>query len=246
MEVWQKVIKLDTVNSTNKHLAKLLKELKYPEGTLVSSLFQSEGKGQGSNSWESEKGLNILCSLVLYPDFLSIEKNFFLSKIVSLGIARYVQTKINHVKIKWPNDIYYQNKKLSGILIENTIKGSNINRCIVGIGFNLNQNIFLSNAPNPVSLNQISQTVYSVDQEIIILRDNIRIFYDKLRAGKFDEINQEYLKCLYWFDEFRSFKSDTEAFTAKITGISEIGHLQVLTENQEKKEFDFKEIEFVV
>ncbi len=88
------------------------------------------------------KGKNLILSLVLYPDFLPLEKNFLLSKTISLGIVNYLHAKTNHIKIKWPNDIYFQDKKIAGILIENSIKGSNINRSIIGIGLNLNQKDF--------------------------------------------------------------------------------------------------------
>ncbi|MFC2096308.1 biotin--[acetyl-CoA-carboxylase] ligase [Bacteroidota bacterium] len=246
MEGWQKIIKLNSVDSTNDHFANLIKESTFAEGSILSSLHQEAGKGHGSNTWESEKGKNVLLSMVLYPNFLPIDKNFLISKIVSLGIANYLLAKTNFVKIKWPNDIYYQNNKLAGILIENTIKGSNINQSIVGIGLNLNQIAFVSEAPNPLSLQQITGRTYSIDQEIIKLRNNIRFFYDKLRAGKYDEINKDYLKCLYRFNELHTFSSSNKNFKAKITGISEYGHLQVTTESQEPKEFDFKEIEFII
>jgi len=246
MEGWQKIIKINSLDSTNNYFANLLKESKFTEGSIISSLYQETGKGHGTNIWESEKGKNILLSMVLYPDFLPIEKNFLISKVVSLGIANYVLAKTNFVKIKWPNDIYYQDKKLAGILIENAIKGSSINQSIIGIGLNLNQIRFLSDAPNPLSLQQITGKTYSVDQEIIKLRNNIRFFYDKLKAGKYAEINKEYLKCLYRFKELHTFKSNKETFKATITGVNNFGHLQLTTEDKKQKEFEFKEIEFVI
>jgi BirA family biotin operon repressor/biotin-[acetyl-CoA-carboxylase] ligase len=184
--------------------------------------------------------------MVLYPHFLPIDKNFLLSKAVSLGIANYVLAKSNYIKIKWPNDIYVKDKKIAGILIENTIQGEKLGKSIVGIGLNINQTSFTSDAPNPVSLKQITNKTYSVDQEIIRLRNNIRFFYEKLKAGKFDEINSEYLKYLYRYNEIHTFKKDDELFTAKITGISDFGYLQLLTEQSKKLAFDFKEVEFVI
>ncbi len=246
MDSWQKIIMLNNVDSTNLVLAKHLKSNLEPEGTIICTLYQNAGKGNGDNSWESEKGMNILLSMVLNPTFLPIEKNFLISKAVSLGIANYVMAKISSVKIKWPNDIYYQDKKLAGILIENSIKGSNIYQSIVGIGLNLNQLRFLSDAPNPVSIKQITGKTYSINQEIVKLRSNIRFFYNKLKAGKYQEIDNEYLKCLYRYNEQHTFKKDQETFKAKITGINSFGHLQLTTENQELKEFGFKEVEFII
>jgi BirA family transcriptional regulator, biotin operon repressor / biotin---[acetyl-CoA-carboxylase] ligase len=246
MDPWQRILKLDSVESTNDYVSGILKETKPEEGSVYSSLFQSAGKGIGQNKWESEKGKNLLFSLVLYPSFLPVENQFLISKTVSLGIANYIQAKTNNIKIKWPNDIYYKEKKIAGILIENSIKGSNLNSSIIGIGFNLNQAEFKSDTPNPVSLNQITKKTYSIDQELVKIRTNIRFFYDKLKAGKFEEINQEYLKCLYRFNEIHDFKTGEEIFKARITGINKYGHLQLTTENNEIREYGFKETEFVI
>jgi len=173
MESWQKIIALDKVESTNSYFSDLLKKSKSPEGSIVSALYQSHGKGQGSNSWESEQGKNLLISLVLYPNDLPLDKHFLLSKAISLGLVDYMSAKTNHIKIKWPNDIYFKNKKLAGILIENVIKGNAITQSIVGIGLNLNQIVFTSDAPNPVSLKQITGKNYLIEQEIVKLRSSI-------------------------------------------------------------------------
>ncbi|MDA3953578.1 MAG: biotin--[acetyl-CoA-carboxylase] ligase [Bacteroidales bacterium] len=245
MKSWEKIVNLDMVDSTNNYFSKTLKENKVSEGSIISTLFQSSGKGLGNNTWESEKGKNLICSLLLYPDFLPIDKNFLISKTISLGIVDYLKSKTNEIKIKWPNDIYINDKKIAGILIENAIKGSSINQCIVGIGLNLNQTQFISDAPNPVSLTQITDDIYSIEKELIKLREHIRIFYKKLKSGKYEEINEKYINYLYRFNEYFTYKSNNNTFKAKITGVNEFGHLQIINTNQEKMEFEFKEIEFV-
>ena len=126
MTSWREMIKLNTANSTNEYASEILKEEKLSEGTIIFSLNQTAGKGLGENSWESEKNKNILLSIILYPKFLKVKDQFLLSKAVSLGIANYCKMETNHISIKWPNDIYYKNKKLAGILIENSIKGTQI------------------------------------------------------------------------------------------------------------------------
>jgi len=246
MESWQKIIKLSEIDSTNTYLSNLSKEAALAEGTIVAASYQNVGKGYGTNLWESEKGKNILISILLFPSFLPVEKNFLLSKAVSLGILNYVASKSNGIKIKWPNDIYYKEQKLAGILIENIVKGDKLNQSIVGIGLNINQKTFLSNAPNPVSLNKITRKLYPIDQEIIKLRTSIQFFYNKLKLGKYNEINSDYLKYLYRYNEVHIFKCDNKHFKAKITGITEFGYLEILTEQNEKRAFDFKEIEFVI
>ena len=246
MEDWQQIIQLDSMESTNDYTSNYLKKKPLATGSIICTLFQSQGKGLGKNTWESEKGKNILLSLVVYPTFLNIEDQFMLSKAVSLGIFNYCQTKSEYIKIKWPNDIYYKNQKLAGILIENAVKGSTIEQSIIGIGLNVNQEQFLSYAPNPVSLKQITKKTYSIEQEIVKLRNNIQFFYEKLKAGNYNSINQEYLKCLYNFGMVKRYKVNKEIIKGKITGVNEFGHLQLTTSNEEKKEFDLKEIEFII
>ncbi len=246
MTSWQKIVHLDTIDSTNNYFSKLSKDQKFPEGSIITSSFQESGKGQGDNSWESEKEKNLLFSMILYPDFLAIDNNFLLSKTISLGILDYLKLKTKNVKIKWPNDIYINDEKIAGILIENTIKGSTINQCIVGIGLNLNQSMFISDAPNPVSLSQITGDFYSTKDELEILRDCIRTFYEKLRKSKFEEINELYINSLYRFNEFYNYTSNNNTFEARIKGVNEYGHLQIEKSNHEKFEFDFKEIEFII
>jgi BirA family biotin operon repressor/biotin-[acetyl-CoA-carboxylase] ligase len=246
MTSWQKIVSLDSIDSTNNYFSKILKEQKYPEGSIITTSFQASGKGQGNNSWESEKGKNLLCSLVLFPKFLPIDKNFLLSKVVSLGIAHYLETKTTNIKIKWPNDIYVNDKKIAGILIENIIKGSIISQCIVGIGLNFNQTHFTSDAPNPVSLKQLTGDSYSIKEELTKLRDCIQHFYKKLINGEYKEINKEYIKTLYRFNDFFYYKIDNKSFKAKITGVNEYGHLQIIDTNHITKEYEFKEIEFII
>lgn len=246
MKAWKEIIKLDTVNSTNEYASKILKEKKLPEGTIIYSLEQTRGRGLGENSWESEKGKNILLSLVLYPKFLKVKDQFLLSKAISLGIANYCKIVTNHINIKWPNDIYYKDKKLAGILIENSIRGSQIDKSIIGIGLNLNQKLFLSDAPNPISLKKITGKDYSIDKEIISMRDNIYYYYSKLRESEYSLLNDKYLTNLYNYNKHNKYKSKDVVFEAKITGVNEFGHLQLITRDGEKKEFELKEIEFVI
>ncbi len=246
MESWQKIISFNKVDSTNSYFSDLLKVQDFAEGSIISALYQESGKGQGNNTWESKKGKNLLLSIVLYPVILPIDKHFLLSKAVSLGIIDYASTKIADVKIKWPNDIYFEDNKLAGILIENVIKGSKINQSIVGIGINLNQTNFTSDLPNPVSLKQITNKNYLIEQEIVKLRNSIRFYYEMLMKKKYYEINSEYLKCLYRYNSFNEYRSNNKTFTAKITGVSELGYLQLETKENEKMEFDFKEVEFII
>lgn len=245
MNSWQEIIRLPAVNSTNEYLSNRLKEKKLDEGTIIYSLFQTAGKGQASNIWESKENENILLSLIIYPDFIGVANQFALSKAVSLGIAKYCQQYVKDIKIKWPNDIYYENKKLAGILIENSIKGNRIEKCIVGIGLNLNQDSFSENIPNPTSLNLITNKKYKIEKEVIKLRQEIKFYYNQLKEN-INGLDEHYINKMYKFNHWASYRINGETLKAKIIGISDFGHLQLLFENKEKKEFDLKEIEFVI
>jgi len=245
MKVWNNIIHLDSVSSTNSYASKLLKEEKPTEGTIIISDDQSGGKGIGSNAWESEKGKNLTFSLILYPDFLDVSKQFMISKVIALGIQKYLDFKTRHISIKWPNDIYYNDKKIAGILIENSISGSKINHTIVGIGININQTEFLSDAPNPVSLKQIIGDDFYLHDELVELKYHLAKYYNRLKYKHFKEINREYLLNLFRYKVWNDFKTKDTLFRGKITGVNEYGHLQIMTSENELKEFDMKEIEFI-
>lgn len=246
MKTWSKIIEIKSVKSTNTYASEILKTKNIKEGTIIFSPDQSAGRGLGQNSWESEKNKNLTFSIILFPYFLPIDEHYLLSKVISLGIYDYAKSKVSEIKIKWPNDIYYKDRKVAGILIENSIKGSTINHSIAGIGFNLNQEVFYSNAPNPVSLKQVTGKNYSVEQELVDIREAIQKYYLKLKNGQRNEINSEYIKALYRFNKPFNFRWKNRVFLAKITGVNEYGHLQLLTSENEKKEFEFKEIEFII
>jgi BirA family biotin operon repressor/biotin-[acetyl-CoA-carboxylase] ligase len=245
MNNWQKIIELDSVNSTNDYTSNKLRREKLPEGTIICTKVQTAGKGLGSNTWESESGKNLLFSLVLYPDFLEVKDQFLLSKAISLGIAEYCDTKTTGIKIKWPNDIYFNKEKLAGILIENSIKGTRIERSIIGIGLNLNQEKFISNAPNPISLKQIIDNNFEIPKELELVREHIQTFYNKLRSNLYS-LNNLYTENMFRFNQFNLFKTNSGIEELKIVGVNEFGYLQTISKSEQKKEFDLKEIEFIL
>jgi len=246
MKSFNTIIRLKSIESTNSYANSLLKKETLDEGTIIVTDEQIAGKGLGKNFWESEPGKNLTFSIILYPDFLHVERQFVLSKAISLGLYHYTKSKTNDIKIKWPNDIYYKNQKLAGVLIENSIKGTTLNSSIVGIGLNCNQTIFLSNAPNPVSLKQITGSESNLENELIEVKNYIEKYYIKLKSGKTDEIHGEYLECLYRYNEWHLYKKDNVTYKAKITGINEYGHLILTNEDGKENEFDLKEVSFVL
>ena len=147
------LIVLPETGSTNNYLSQLCNEQEaaVKEFTTVIAERQTAGKGQRGNSWESEDYRNLTFSFVLYPTFVEVRRQFLLSQFISLSIKEELDEWTEDISIKWPNDIYWHEKKICGILIENDLAGHHIGRCIAGIGVNINQEVFRSDAPNPVS-----------------------------------------------------------------------------------------------
>lgn len=199
------IIFLTEVESTNNYANQLVLSKAAEHGTVVLAQYQNKGKGQQGNSWESEPGKNLLASIILFPDFLSAAKQFYLSKIASLAIVDFLKTETNDVSIKWPNDIYIKNKKVAGILIENAIKGQNLSSSIIGIGLNLNQEIFLSDAPNPVSLKLVTSQIYDIEKVAETIFKNMFHWYQILKNGGFNVIDSTYFNQLFRANEWAIF-----------------------------------------
>lgn len=243
------LIEKESLGSTNNTLAELLRMVPdMEEGTVVRAIEQTAGKGQPGNHWESEPKKNITMSLLLRPDFLSIVDHFFISIAVSLGITDYLINKgVNGVCIKWPNDIYVDNKKICGILIENTIIGHTIDSSIVGVGLNINQEKFLSDAPNPISLTNITNETYDLPTEVNLLCNALLRRYAMLANGNLEGLREEYIARLYRFNQMADYKLPTTdtIFKAKIIDVAPEGRLIMECDNGKIMKFAFKEVVFV-
>jgi birA, biotin-[acetyl-CoA-carboxylase] ligase region len=220
----------------------MLRNADLSEGFVVRTDFQTTGKGQQGNAWESERGANLLFSLLLYPRHIGIEQQFLISQAVCLGIKKTLDKYLDRITIKWPNDIYWKDKKLSGILIQNALQEAMLKSSIVGIGLNVNQTIFTSDAPNPISMRQITNKIYNRDQLLSEIYTNIMDLYKN--ADKVF-IEQEYNKSLYRRSGFHAFRADNEVFQAKIHSVGSDGLLTLETKKSEKRGFYFKEVEFM-
>ena len=152
-----KIIHIDETDSTNHWLKSHQLIANSPEPTAIWADYQTAGRGCGTNTWESERGKNLLFSMLIHPENLPANKQFQISMAISLAIVDALGQLVGDLSIKWPNDIYWRNGKIGGILIENTLKGNLIKESIIGVGLNVNQREFHSDAPNPVSLWQITK-----------------------------------------------------------------------------------------
>lgn len=230
-------------DSTNTKLRALLNEQPLPEGFIVRTDFQTSGKGQKGNSWESERGKNLLFSILLYPTYLPIEKQFIISQLISIAIKKTLDQYSVGFSVKWPNDIYYFDKKIGGILIENIIQGNKIKSMIAGIGLNINQIKFKSDAPNPVSLIQITGKRTVLIPVLNQIYENIMELYLQWNEEKIAEI---YAESLYRKDGFHRYNASGEEFEAKIIRVHPDGKLELETTGAEKREYYFKEVTFVI
>ncbi|POY39150.1 biotin--[acetyl-CoA-carboxylase] ligase [Solitalea longa] len=243
--IGQNLVALSEVDSTNNYLKDLLtNSTPQPEGTVIMAENQFSGRGQINNKWISEPGKNLTVSILLCPNFLPAIKQFDLNKVVSLGVADFVNHFLgNKVKIKWPNDIYWDDNKLGGILIENFLLGAQLKQSVIGIGLNINQQNF-NGAPNATSFLQIQQTEFDLKNCLNALCVFLEARYLQLKSGKSEKINNDYLNILYRLNTVDLYRANGEFFYGEIIGVNPNGQLQIKS-NEGVKEFSFKEVEFI-
>jgi BirA family transcriptional regulator, biotin operon repressor / biotin---[acetyl-CoA-carboxylase] ligase len=245
MTIGRKYIFIENLPSTNSYAALLLKEKPIEEGTIIHTNFQTAGRGQTGNSWESEEGKNLLFSIILSPSTIRPEDQFIVSKTISLGICDWLLSFTSGVSIKWPNDIYVNNDKIAGTLIESSIIRNELESMIIGIGLNLNQQKFFSNAPNPVSLSIITGKEHDREECLKNIADCLDTRYSQLLAERRNVIDKEYASRLYrsgnWFDYIDS----AGQFSGKIISVNKEGRLIIEDRSGKRREYGFKEVEFL-
>ena len=232
---WE-IIHIAETDSTNRWLRE-----RGGEGDMVVVAdYQTAGKGQGTNSWESERGKNLLFSVLYHPQRIPANRQFHISMAVSLAIADALGEHIGDVSIKWPNDIYWRNAKICGILIENRLLGQTIRDSIIGVGVNVNQRQFHSNAPNPVSLWQIHG--HETDLELLLqsILDKFTLYINK------KEIKTQYLHQLYRRKGLHPYADREGSFMAEIVDVEDDGHLLLCDDNGQQRRYAFKEVSFVI
>ena len=221
---------IKTTHSTNT----LLKELiaKGQEPKFIYAGYQTAGRGQTGNSWESEEGKNLLCSILLPPD----KDLYFLNIAVGVAILRLLGEGFT---IKWPNDIYWQDKKIAGILVENAIIGNEVKYSIAGIGLNVNQTVFCSDAPNPVSLKQITGKEYDIDALMQRL-------YEAIQAVLKEDVWSEYKDHLYRREGFWPFEDKNGVFEARIEDVLPTGEIVLCDKSGQTRQYGFKQIKYII
>ena len=240
------IISLEEIDSTNNFLKELKSQEDLPDFTYVKALYQTAGKGQRGNFWEAERTQNLLFSLLLRPTELPITKHFLLSEIVSLALVRTLEALGADCQIKWPNDIYWGNKKIAGILIENDLEGNQIKESVVGIGLNVNQTRFSDRVPNPSSLQLITRKEQDLNEILVAFDKQMKHYFDQLKDRAYDAIANEYQGLLFRADGFYIFRDHQSEFKAKIESVAQDGTLCLLDESNKKRTYLFKEVQFVI
>lgn len=221
-----------------------------PHATAVMALEQTAGRGQRGNRWEAEPGQNVTLSLLLRPRGLPAREQFVISQAVALGVAdvlRRLMPGQEGIAIKWPNDIYVGHKKIAGILIENVLTGADITRCVVGLGLNVNQTVFRSDAPNPVSVAGLTGRSHDVEQVARQLVEAMLARYDDAMADP-AATQGRYFAALYRADgnlyPYRDERT-LKRFQARIEAVEPDGHLRLRLPGGELRRYAFKEVAYV-
>jgi BirA family biotin operon repressor/biotin-[acetyl-CoA-carboxylase] ligase len=216
-----------------------------PSGSIVLADFQTAGRGQPGNSWESEAAKNLTFSVLILPSDVPANMPFVISEMVSLTMKYTLDDFLADVSVKWPNDIYVKDRKIAGILIENTIINSKISKSIIGIGINVNQTVFHSNAPNPVSMAQITGLRHDrldvMDRFLSVLAEQ----NNRLNKMQFDSIHQDYLDTIYRKAGFHKFRDRHGVFEAEILNIEPGGRLILKRSDNSLSKYAFKEVTYI-
>lgn len=258
----------EEIDSTSSYLArKFLDKPDLPAWHICSADFQSAGRGQRGNRWESGSGENLTFSIFLRPDFINVNRQFLLVELFALAVKEFLEGYGIAARIKWPNDIYVGNRKICGMLFENSISDSRFSTSIVGIGLNLNQMEFSSNAVNPTSVAIETGSCVNREKAFTNLVDSCFRRYTNLAIGittpQATEV--EYLSAMYRLGEFHSFQrlvpgteplnvtykkdalnNSNEIFSAKVCGVTAEGLLELEKSDGSIETFGFKEVKFLI
>ena len=239
-----RIIWLDTVASTNDTAIKMLQGENVPEGTVILADFQSAGKGQKGSLWESEKGKNLTFSIILFPGMLTAENQFYISMCISNGLVDFLSEKSIKGRIKWPNDIYATRGKIGGILIENTLTGKKIRSSVIGIGLNVNQDVFSKEIGTATSMRLETSAEFDRRGTFNDLLGFLSLWINRLYEADFAGIKISYLNKLLFLNEWRAFSAAAGPFEGRIIDVSDNGELLVQNRDLELKKYYFKEITF--
>lgn len=239
----EKIIRLKEIDSTNRFLREL-KDEQEDEMVVAVADFQTAGKGQGSHTWESEAGKNLLFSIKVHPRWVPVRQQFLLSMAGAIAIKEALETYVDGITLKWPNDVYWNDKKISGTLIETSIDSKGIKTCIFGIGINVNQEAFHSDAPNPVSLRQILGHEVDKDELLQKVIGGFRRYYELLRRADYMDVSGIYHLSLYRRKGFHRYEDADGDFEGAFVEVEDDGRLILHDKQGVIRSYSFGEVKF--
>ena len=242
--VGKNCFKLDEISSTNDWLMTRMSSQKFHEGTVVLASIQTNGKGQRGSQWFSQPYKSLTFSVLLKPSFLSPIHAFDLSICVALALSDSLNKLRSGFKIKWPNDIYFEDKKIAGVLIENQMNQSVYQNAVVGIGLNVNE-LHFDELFNAISLKQIIGIEFPLEKLMEHICESLEARYLMLRSGHFKDLKNAYMSNLYGLNQVKSFMVDNKKLNGKIIDVLRNGFLQIELMDGKIRDYDIKEIKFL-
>lgn len=241
----KKIIKLQEVDSTNNYLRNYTPE-PGEEMTIVTAEFQTAGKGQGKNTWESNHGENLLFSVLSHPVNVPANKQFILSMAIVLAIKDALHMHIGEVEVKWPNDIYWHNHKLGGVLIQCSLSAGMVKDCIMGVGLDVNQRSFENLTKNPISIYQITHRELDRDDLLNSIIEELEHYLHMIADGRYDEIHTAYRDSLYRRHGYHAYYDNDGAFMARFVAIDPLGRITLKDDDGMLRTYAFKEVKFLI
>ena len=236
------IIKLNAIDSTNRYLADLVSKIPLKDYAAVMAKYQSAGQGQRGSNWQSEKGKNLIISILKKNIEIKVQDQFEINMRVSMAILMALKTfEIPNLSVKWPNDILSDNKKISGVLIQLLTKNQKINQAIIGVGVNVNQTHF-NNLPQASSMKSITGTAFDIEALTTELMTQLKHYFDVTNT---DKLMTEYESVLFRKNKPSTFVNiQGVSFVGTIQGVSKRGMLRVKSEKV-IEEFDLKSIQMI-
>ena len=237
---------IEETASTNSYLRELSTKEELSDFFSVRANFQTQGRGQRGNSWVSSPKDNLLCSLILYPTCVSANRSFYISQIVSLSLIQTLSPFGSDFSIKWPNDIYWRNKKIAGILIENQFLSDSVSQSIIGIGLNINQSTFPAQLSNPISLYHITGTEHNIDELWTTFIHHLKELYQLLNEGKAGQVKMEYHNNLFRKEGYHLYRDEHGLFEAHLLKVQPDGQLILVDRENKLRKYYFKEVSYII
>lgn len=242
MPIGSKVIQLSSVDSTNNYAAMLVSNDNAVHGTVILADEQTAGRGQRGAKWQSESGSNLLMSIILKPDNLSVDRQFLLTQIASLAVVDLLRKIGLSAHIKWPNDIYVGDRKICGMLIENNLSGAVIRSSIIGIGLNVNQSFFDLTTATSIKLEKGQS--FPIQEILFSFIGSFNLFYDQLMPSRLQDIEDLYKSNMLGYEQKRIFEDETGEFLGMIRGVDPNGKLRMEVNGVEQT-YDLKQLRFI-